>query len=355
MKFIRPVSCLGIVIYLCGCVSQPQRPIPVRRPPSAPVPPVRTAPVPATPEPVAPRLPAPIRNHEHEPPAAPTLPFRTIVAAQTCLDRNNFSCGVIDGEEHERTRAALRAWQASRGLPVTGKIDAATLARVGNLEAEFAEHVISQEELSALTDFPTGWREKASRARLGYTTLLETVAEKYHASEACIERLNPGVAWPNPPVGTRVVVPKSIPGRYVEAARLEISLSKRELRALDASGKVVALFPCSIARDVSKRPVGELKVVNAASSPTYTFDPEVFAGEQEAAGIHTRLLIPPGPNNPVGMAWIGLDKPGYGIHGTAWPEDIGKTESHGCFRLANWNAQKLIKMVKLGAPVVVEP
>jgi lipoprotein-anchoring transpeptidase ErfK/SrfK len=280
--------------------------------------------------------------------------MRTVVAVQTCLDRNNFSCGCIDGELTEKTVSALKAWQTARGLPATGEVDEPTLRRVGNLEAEFGTVEVTREMISALTPYPTSWRDKAAMRRLNYSTVLEAVAEKGHASEDLIQRLNPGVAWPDPPAGTMLVVPKVWPARYVAAARLVLSLSRKEIQAFDSGGKMVAQFPCSIARDVSKRPVGDLAVVNAASDPVYTFDPSLFAEDAEAATISGRLLIPAGPNNPVGVAWVGLSKPGYGIHGTPRPEDIGKTESHGCFRLANWNAAKLVKMIKVGAPVRVE-
>jgi lipoprotein-anchoring transpeptidase ErfK/SrfK len=122
---------------------------------------------------------------------------------------------------------------------------------------------------------------------------------------------------------------------------------------LGTTGRWWCIFPCSIARDKAKRPVGELHVANAAENPNYTFKPELFAEDAESTTLSGNLLIPPGPNNPVGVAWLSLDRPGYGIHGTPNPEDIGRTESHGCFRLANWNARKLVGMVTIGIPVTV--
>ena len=112
---------------------------------------------------------------------------------------------------------------------------------------------------------------------------------------------------------------------------------------------------CSIARKVEKRPVGELKVVRLAPNPNYRFDPEIFKESPEARKIGRKLMIPPGPNNPVGTAWIGLSRTGYGIHGTPHPVDVGRTESHGCFRLANWNAEFLVQAAWVGMPVFVEP
>jgi lipoprotein-anchoring transpeptidase ErfK/SrfK len=145
------------------------------------------------------------------------------------------------------------------------------------------------------------------------------------------------------------------PAKKEKAAFVRIQLSAKVLEAFDASTNLMAHFPCSIAARVEKRPAGRLTVVTAAENPNYTFDPEVFPESQEAQEIGRKLIIPPGPNNPVGTAWISLDKPGYGMHGTPLPEKVGRTESHGCFRLANWNAEYLLKIVWAGMPVYVEP
>lgn len=123
---------------------------------------------------------------------------------------------------------------------------------------------------------------------------------------------------------------------------------------LDTAGELIAHFPCSIARRVEKRPVGDLQVVVTVPNPDYTWDPEVFPESPESRTVGRKLRIPPGPNNPVGVAWIGLNRTGYGIHGTPKPEDVGRTESHGCFRLANWNAELLRRMAWPGLPVRVE-
>ena len=103
------------------------------------------------------------------------------------------------------------------------------------------------------------------------------------------------------------------------------------------------------------RPVGELHVTVVIPNPNYTFDPLVFPESPEAQALDHKLIIQPGPNNPVGVAWIGLDRIGYGIHGTPEPEKVGRTESHGCFRVANWDARTLLNLSWVGLPVLVEP
>jgi len=222
------------------------------------------------------------------------------------------------------------------------------------MEDAITTYLVTQEDILSLAPVPATWEGKAAAQRLGYETVLEAVAEKFHASEAAIRRLNPDVPWPNPPAGTAVSAPNPFPSRVRPAESLTVDLSRKTVRALDANGRVIALFPCSVGTRVEERPTGEVTVVKCAANPEYLFDPALFADEPDAAHVGRKLLIPAGPNNPVGTAWIGLSLPGYGIHGTPRPEDVGKTESHGCFRLANWNAERLLRMVRVGMPVRIE-
>jgi lipoprotein-anchoring transpeptidase ErfK/SrfK len=314
------------------------------------------APRPPSPASASPAPPAPTQTPAPVPTPAEPLSFRAALALQTLLDRRHFSSGCLDGVIGGRTREALSAWQAANGLPATGEPDQACWDRLGNTEGTLTTHTVTSNEVAALTPPAATWRERAAAERLGYVTVLETIAERYHASEGCIRRLNPDVAWPDPPEGTAVVVPNPYPtARLPAAGGIRIFLGRKVLQVLDHRDVVVAHFPCSIGRDFTKRPVGQFEVKAGAPNPNYMYDPAVFPEEPESATISSILLIPPGPNNPVGTAWIGLSLPGYGIHGTPRPEDIGKTESHGCFRLTNWNAEKLLKMVTVGTPLTIEP
>lgn len=276
------------------------------------------------------------------------------MAIQTLLDRQNFSCNCADGVIGRKTRQAFRAWQGVNGLPVTGKPDERTLHLLGPPDTAFTTHTVTAEEVAALTPVPKTWWGKSQATQLGYETILETVAEEYHSSEEAIRKLNPDAPWPNPAAGTTLVVPNPRPFKTSAAVALTIVLGEKLIRAVDASGKLIAQFPCSIAKDKKKLPAGDLTIVNCASDPTYVLNPAVFMEDKEVQALGKRLIIPAGPNNPVGVAWITLSLPGYGIHGTPRPEDIGKTGSHGCFRLANWNAEKLLRMIRIGMPVLVE-
>jgi lipoprotein-anchoring transpeptidase ErfK/SrfK len=167
--------------------------------------------------------------------------------------------------------------------------------------------------------------------------------------------LNPTVDWERIEPGLRLRVPNTTrPPPARPAAFVVIRLSDRTLQACDSETNLLAHFPCSIGRVASKRPTGELHVEVRIPNPNYTFDPDIFPESAEGRELGRKLVLAPGPNNPVGTAWIGLDKPGYGIHGTPSPEKVGRTESHGCFRLANWDAEYLLAMTWNGMPVRVE-
>ena len=288
-----------------------------------------------------------------KPAPAPRPLDEEVMRLQIMLDRANISPGCIDGRFGNQSHVALRAWQKREGLPPTGEMDEAVRARLAGQADAFTTHTVASSDAEGLAPVPVGWRAKAQVDELAHATVLERLAERYHLTQRALKELNPSASWPDPAVGTVLRVPRVNPSPKPLAARIEIHLAGKYLQVFGYDEKLVAHFPCSIARDKEKRPVGDLHVVNAAAHPNYTFRPELFAEDAEAASIRQPLIIPPGPNNPVGVAWLSLDRPGYGLHGTPHPEDIGRTESHGCFRLANWNARKVLEMVTIGIPVTV--
>lgn len=279
-----------------------------------------------------------------------------IVTAQLALAQRGISSGPIDGVIGSQTRAALRTFQQTEGLPATGLLDSNTVRRLGTPGSILRTYTVSTQDLKRLMTVPGTWLGKSGSDRLDYESVLELVSERTQSNPKLIRQLNPGVDWNRVAPGTVLRVPDAqAPPIRGRAARVRISLSEKTLRAYDANSNLLVHFPCSIARRVEKRPVGVLRVARLAPNPNYRFDPEIFRESEEARRIGRKLMIPPGPNNPVGTAWIGLDRPGYGIHGTPHPEDVGRTESHGCFRLANWNAELLLKLVWVGMPVEVVP
>ena len=280
-----------------------------------------------------------------------------ILQAQIALAGKAISSGPWDGLKGGQTRAALRAFQKREGLPATGELDAATVARLALAPVAFTNVMVSATDLARLLPLGRTWLAKSQQERMDFETPLEMVSEQTHTNPKLVQALNPQVDWSRFVAGTTVRL-LEVPAPMVErkAAFLRIFIGDRALQAFDENTNLLAHFPCSIASRVEKRPVGEvLHIAVVAPNPNYTFDPDVFPESAEARELGRKLVLQPGPNNPVGTVWIGLDKPGYGIHGTPIPEQVGRTESHGCFRLANWNAEHLLKLVSLGLPVIVDP
>lgn len=281
-------------------------------------------------------------------------PPQNTFEVQLALARAGISSGSFDGVIGSQTRAAIRAFQLKEGLTETGVADTETKSRLQLTVPPLTNYVVTTNDLARLQPLGTTWLGKSQQSALDYETILELVAEKGHAHPLFIKRLNPNVDWTNVTAGAELRIPNvNYPPARARAAFVVIHLAGKTLQAFDANTNLVAHFPCSIAARVEKRPVGELHVAVVAPNPNYTFDPEVFPESAEAKQLGRKLILQPGPNNPVGVAWIGLDRPGYGIHGTPSPEQVGRTESHGCFRLANWNAEYLLKLVTVGTPVRV--
>lgn len=339
-------------------------PDPVTEPPTLPVPSPMTSNPPATLPPFVPagqtnkaatNLPSgppPLRAISNVYPRSPETPFELQVA----LARLNFSPGSIDGNMGPQTRAALRAYQHRMGVRPSGELDDSTRAQLLLGRDTLYHYLVTTGDLARLQPVNRTWLGKSQQSALDYETLPELLAEMSRSSPTLVRRLNPGVRWETATVGTAVQLPDVLGTENSgKAGFVIIRLRDRTLQAVNGDGVLMAHFPCSIASKVEKRPVGELRVQVIVPDPNYTFDPDVFPESEEGRRLGRKLILPPGPNNPVGVAWIGLDRPGYGIHGTPHPEQVGRTESHGCFRLANWNAALLLRLSWIGMPVRVEP
>ena len=290
------------------------------------------------------------------------------LALQIHLDRAGYSCNTADGVWGRKGERALRRFLLDRGeKPVPLAPEAAYDRYFASAPAPLRIETVTQADLDALVKIPSAPDAKAKLARLGYESIREMFAERGHLSQKALARLNPGVDWDNVRPGLRLVIPDFPPiqeefaaaerGRPRRPQRptahvVRISLANREITVFDAAGKCLGLFPCSIAANKAKIPPhGELKITSYVAWPNYTYTPDATPKERKVQ----RYIWPAGENCPVGVAWLGLNLPGYGLHGTPVPESIGFTGSHGCFRLANWNAARLYAMCRPGTRVIIEP
>jgi lipoprotein-anchoring transpeptidase ErfK/SrfK len=274
-----------------------------------------------------------------------------IVRAQVLLERANFSPGQIDGLAGSNMRQALLGFQRSRGLPQTGKPDEATLAALEDGQPVLTSYTVTDADVAGpFEPIPEDMAEKAKMQALGYASAAEALGERFHASPALLRKLNrdkdiaqAGTPIMVPNVGALLPLPK--------AAAIVVDRSDRTLSLLDAAGKVIAQMPSSTGSEHDPLPVGQWKVNGVSRNPPFYYNPQLF---WDARPGDSKATIPPGPNNPVGVAWIDLSKEHYGIHGTPEPGKIGKTQSHGCIRLANWDAARVADAVGPGTPVVLQ-
>jgi hypothetical protein len=266
----------------------------------------------------------------------------TIAALQIALDNEGFSTGIIDGRNGAKTKQALELALVAGKIIKPDSKPWITINPSTDLENDVCE--ISK-----------SWKGKSEMKRLGFEGVREKLAETYHVSVDFLQYLNPNITdWDHLTESITLKLPALSNHKLPKADYLIVNLSLKNMIAYREPDEPIALFPCSIAAKKEKRPVGQLEVKSIVPNPDYLFDPALFSDNPDAVTMKSKLMIPSGPNNPVGEMWIGLNLKGYGIHGTPNPEDIGKTESHGCFRLTNWDAKRLASIIKVGTLVFVE-
>ena len=296
----------------------------------------------STPSPTAPTPPAPDTSN------AGMKPEAGLIRLQILLDRSAFSPGQIDGLHGENTRQAIAAYREAKNLGSGDVADAALLQSLTAVDAGpvTQDYVLTTADVSGPFSPPPVEDLKAlAAAGTNYSTALERIAERFHVSEALLQTLNPGVDFRT--AGARIMVPVLNMTPLATVARIEVDKREKAVRAYDASDTLIAFYPATIGSGDNPSPSGEVKVNGVARAPDYTYDPSKLSYGPGG----DKVIVPAGPNNPVGAVWIDLDRPSYGIHGTPNPTKIGKSASHGCVRLTNWDAQQLAAAVKPGVMV----
>ena len=296
---------------------------------------------------------------------------RPVMQQQVVLDRLGFSPGVIDGREGASLTAALRGFQRANRLTETGRVDEPTRAALARWERIPSTRTVTIDAAFAAGPFvgrvPREPEDQARLPALGYADLTEKLAERFHTNAATIRALNPAPGFALRE-GAQVVVPNvdggpvaaaasgdaawratlaslGVAGEQPRAARIVVDKSEKVLMAYDEEGRLVAQFPVTTGSSRDPLPLGRWEIRGVAHNPPFHYNPALF---WDADPGDRRLTLPPGPNSPVGVVWIDLSREHYGIHGTPEPQTIGRTESHGCIRLTNWDAARLAQMVRAG-------
>lgn len=276
-----------------------------------------------------------------------------MLRAQVLLDRARFSPGVIDGRMGENVRQAIAAFQESQGLPVTGKLDEAVFSALVRTDAApvLAAYTVTDEDVKGpFAPTPDDLEGQAALPALSYQSALEGLAEKFHMTEDLLTALNPGADFTAAGAVLTVASVADRPFAKGAVASVKVDKAERAVLAYDAAGKLIAFYPATIGSGDMPAPSGEWAVKGVAAKPTYTYDPSRLTYKAKG-GAKGKVVVKPGPNNPVGSVYIALTKDTYGIHGAPEPQEIGKTFSHGCVRLTNWDAEALAAGVKPGVKV----
>jgi lipoprotein-anchoring transpeptidase ErfK/SrfK len=275
-----------------------------------------------------------------------------VLKAQVLLDRAHFSPGVIDAHLGENVAQAIAAYEKQNGLPDDGKLDEAVWQKLTASDSApvLMEYSISEEDVAGpfTKKIPEKFADLRKLPRLAYTGPSELLAEKFHMDEDLLRALNQDADFTK--AGTKIAVASVGEDEGTgEVATVEVEKKEMAVRVLAQDGKLIAFYPATIGSKKRPAPDGAFKVRGVVPNPTYHYDPD----ELDFPEVKTKkeFTIAPGPNNPVGVVWIEITKDGYGIHGTPEPAKIGKTYSHGCVRLTNWDALELSRMVKKGTTV----
>ena len=279
----------------------------------------------------------------------------SVLKTQVYLDRLNHSVGAIDGRWGKNSAISVWWFQRGRGINPTGDVDRATFQALAD-EAEGApaivtHHITSDDVEGPFVDVPDDMYDKAKLDCLCYESALEKIAENFHTTADFLKQLNPSTDFSALKAGDSIAVPNvrpSVRSDRPDIARIVVSLSGNTFNAFDSAGNMIFHAPTTVGSTYDPSPRETLKITAIAHDPHFHYQPKLFA---EVPDEEPEADLQPGPNSPVGVVWMALSKPHFGIHGTSDPDSIGYASSHGCIRLTNWDAREVAHRVSPGVTV----
>lgn len=280
----------------------------------------------------------------------------SVLRAQVLLDRLGFSPGVLDGRWGKNTAIAVYWFQRQNDLETSGAVDEPTFRALAN-QADYppavTEYTISADDADGpFTPIPDDVYDQEKLECLCYESLNELLSEKFHTTPDLLSLLNPGVDLNQAQAGQRLRVLNIRPplgeGAMQDVQKLIVSVEGNYLHAVDSGERILMHAPTTVGNKYDPSPSETLTIVGISHDPEFHYQPKLF---HEVADTDPEAHLKPGPNSPVGVVWMALSKPHYGIHGTGDPDSIGYASSHGCIRLTNWDANDLARRVRAETPV----
>jgi lipoprotein-anchoring transpeptidase ErfK/SrfK len=279
-------------------------------------------------------------------------PTPAAIRLQVLLDRAHFSPGEIDGKFGENAKKALRAFAEAKQLPSSDEVtDEVWKKLTADDRPVIVSYTVGEKDVAGpfLRKLPAKMEEMKDIPHLGFTSVREGLAEKFHMGEQLLAALNPRQRFDR--AGDTIVVVDTGTGQpdaTEKADRVEVDKGRQTVKLFDKANALIGFYPATVGSEEKPSPLGTLKVTEISRNPTYRYNPDYHF-----KGVHSRrpFKIKPGPNNPVGTVWINLSADGYGIHGTPFPGKVSKAQSHGCVRLTNWDAERVAERVSKGTPV----
>jgi lipoprotein-anchoring transpeptidase ErfK/SrfK len=274
-----------------------------------------------------------------------------VLRAQVLLDRAHFSPGEMDARFGANTQRAVMAFRQARGLERQDVVDARTWTELNRDTAPVLVPyaIVPADVAGPFVKIPKEMMDKAALPALSYESPLEAIAEMFHVSPKLLSKMNPGASFSE--AGHEVLVPAVTRSPLPKAAMIRVNGRDLSVAAYDQAGRVLARYPATVGSAHDPLPIGACTVKGVGKNPVFHYNPDLF---WDAHSTDTKATIQAGPNNPVGVVWIDLSLPHYGIHGTPEPGTIGAKESHGCIRLTNWDAAELAELVAPGMKAVLE-
>ena len=279
----------------------------------------------------------------------------SVLRTQVYLDRDHFSVGSLDGRWGRNSAITVWWWQRSHGMEPTGDVDEATFRSIaqaaGNVPVVISYALTADDVKGPFVSLPSSPYEKAKLDCLCYESLREKLSERFHCTEDFLELLNPDVKFSDLQAGTSINVPNVRPAMTADApdiAKVIISIAGNSYNAFDAAGNVIFHAPTTLGSGYDPSPDETVKVTRIVHNPQFHYDPKLY---HEVPDSDPDAQLKPGPNSPVGVVWMALSKPHYGMHGNPDPDSIGYASSHGCVRLTNWDAEEVSHRISEGVEV----